>query len=254
MIRRTFAVAALLALFAACTQPPPSGRANPRNLQEAERALLQEQYEKAAGLYEAFLAEYPADAQRAEVRSQAGKCRLAAGHPDQAIRAFDQALADQPPPQLRWEILFRRAVAYRMLGDVPKAVDGFRAAAGAPAAERGRGVTNDELHYEYATALFRSGDFRGGQSELKQVSPAGPYEKQLAPRLGLAGYTVQVGAFGAEADARAEAAKLNGTIRQISGQRRLFQVVVGSFSRYDEAHRELLRLQGQGYTDAFILP
>jgi cell division septation protein DedD len=254
MIRRTLALAVLTAAFVGCTQPPSSSRGNPRNLQEAERALLQEQFEKAAGLYEAYLAENPGDAQRSEVRTQAGKCRLAAGHPEQAIRAFDQALADQPSAQLRWEILFRRAVAYRIQGDGLRAIEGFRIVSTAPVAERGRLVTNDEFHYEYATALFRVGDFKSGQLELKQVNLTGPYEKQLAPRLGLSAYTIQVGAFGTEADARAVEAKLNGSIRQISGPRTLFQVVVGSFIRYDEAQRELTRLQRQGYTDAFILP
>jgi len=253
-IRRSLSLAVLLAALAGCTQPPPTARTNPRNLQEAERAMLQEQFEKAAGLYEAFLSENPGDAQRAEVRTQAGKCRLAAGHPDLAIRSFDLALADQPAPSLKWEILFRRAVAYRMQGDLLKAVDGFRAVSLASPVERGKTVTNDELHYEYATALFRNGEFRSGQVELKQVSPSGPYERQLAARLGLTGYTIQVGAFGSEEDARGEAAKLNATIRQISGTRRLFQVMVGSYSRYDEAQRELARLQKQGYTDAFILP
>jgi hypothetical protein len=31
-------------------------------------------------------------------------------------------------------------------------------------------------------------------------------------------------------------------------------VLVGSFSRYEDAQRELGRLQRQGFTDAFILP
>ena len=79
-----------------------------------------------------------------------------------------------------------------MMGDAAKAIEGFRAVAAAPASERGRTVTNDELHFEYATALFRTGDFRGGKAELKLVNPTGPYERQLAPRLGLTGYTVQV--------------------------------------------------------------
>ncbi|HVE42227.1 MAG TPA: tetratricopeptide repeat protein [Planctomycetota bacterium] len=245
----------LLALFAtallSCSEPEVR-RVNPQLLQEAERAMLQGNWDRAAQQYEQFLSENPGDPQRIEVRTQIGKCRLGGGRPELAIRAFDQALTEGPASPLRWEILFRRAVAYRMMGDAAKAVEGFRAVLHAPSSERGRTVTNDELHFEYATALFRTGDFRAGQAELKLVNPAGPYEKQLAPRLGLTGYTIQVGAYSEQA-ANLEAAKLPGSrVRQTSGT--LFSVQVGSFARYDEAQRELAKLQRQGYTEAFILP
>jgi tetratricopeptide (TPR) repeat protein len=245
--------ALVIAIFLSCTEPPPR-RSNPQLLQEAERAMLQGNWERAASQYEAFLAENPGDPQRIEVRTQIGKCRLSAGHPEQAIRAFDQALTDGPASALKWDILFRRAVAYRLQGDAAKALDGFRAVAAAPASERGRTVTNDELHYEFATALFRAGDFKSGQAELKLVNPSGPYEKQIAPRLGLTGYTIQVASYGREELARAESEKVNGKIRVVASTPPLFQVLVGSYARYDEAQRELARLQRQGYTDAFILP
>jgi tetratricopeptide (TPR) repeat protein len=254
MMRRALALAfaGVLGAFLSCSEPEVR-RSNPQLLQEAERAMLRGDWDRAAQQYEGFLAENPGDPQRIEVRTQIGKCRLAGGHPEGAIRAFDQALTDGPSQPLRWEILFRRAVAYRMLGDAAKALEGFRAVLAAPAAERGRSITNDELHYEYATALFRTGDFRTGQAELKLVNPTGPYEKQLTPRLGLSGYTIQVGAYGNEKVAELEAAKLPGArVRPASPT--LFWVLVGSFARYDEAQRELSKLQRQGFTDAFILP
>lgn len=253
MIRRAAVLALLLPVFLSCSQPPPS-RSNPQLLQDAERSMLQGQWEKAAGHYETFLADNPGDAQRAEIRMQIGKCRLGAGQPEQAVRAFDAALLDQPTHPVRWEILFRRAVAHRMLGDAGRAVEGFRQVAAAPTSERGRAVTNDELSYEFAIALFRIGDFRAGQTELRRVGPTGPYGKLAGPRLGLTGYSVQVGAFGREDDARAEAAKLNATVRPLAGSPPLFLVLVGSYTRYDDALREQTRLQRQGYTDAFILP
>jgi len=246
-------LAALAATALLSCSEPEVRRSNPQLLQEAERAMLRGDWERAAQQYETFLAENPGDPQRIEVRTQIGKCRLAGGRPELAIRAFDQALTDGPSHALRWEILFRRAVAYRMMGDAAKAIEGFRAVASAPASERGRTITNDELHFEYATSLFRIGDFRAGQAELKLVNPSGPYEKQLAPRLGLTGYTIQVGAYGSEQVAALEAAKLPGArVRPASGT--LFWVLVGSFARYDEAQRELTKLQHQGYTEAFILP
>lgn len=250
---RRLPILGLLVLCLSCAETPPA-RSNTHLLQEAERAMLQAQWDRAAMQYEQFLVENPVDPQRAEIRTQVGKCRLGAGKPEPAVRAFDQALNDSPPPALKWEILFRRAVAQRMLGDFAKAAEGFRAVAAAPASERGRSVTNDELHYEYAGALFRTGNFTGGQAELKLVSPTGPYERELNVRLGLTAYSVQVGAFGNEDLARAEAGKLNAQVRPVPGSPPRFLILVGRFSKYDEAQRELARLQRQGYTDAFILP
>jgi len=213
--------------------------------------MLQGQWDRAAAQYESFLAENPGDPQRAEVRLQLGKCRLAAGHPEQAIRAFDQALGEQPVAPVRWEVIFRRAVAYRLQGDAPRAVEGFRTVLAAPLPERVRTVTNDELHFEYATALFRTGSFQSGQAELKLCSPTGPYERQLATRLGMSAYSVQVGAYGNEDAARTEAGKLNASVRVVAGS---YLVLVGSFAHVDDAQKELTRLQRQGYTEAFILP
>ena len=251
---RTSVIRGLLLLgLAGCSQPPPppASKSNSRLLAEADQAMLQGQWERAAGQYETYLAENPADAQRAEVRLQLGKCRLAAGRTEQAIRSFDQALGEQPPAAVRGEIHFRRAVAYRLQGDAPRAVEGFRTVLAAPLGERGRSVTNDELHFEYATALFRTGAFSSGLAELKLCSPTGPYERELAIRLGMTGYSVQIGSYGKEDFARAEAGKLNATVRMVSGS---YLVWVGSFGRYNDALKELSKLRSQGYVDAFIIP
>lgn len=253
MRSRSIAIVAAAAAFFSCSQPPPA-RTNAAQLQDAERAMLQAQYDKAAGHYESFLADNPGDAQRAELRMQIGKCRLGGGQPELAVRAFDQALLEQPPAHVRWEILFRRAVAYRMMGDAARAVESFRTVAAASPGERGKSVTNDELSYEHAIALFRLGDFKTGQAELRRVTPTGPYGKMAAPRLGLTSYTIQVGAFGHEDVARAEAEKIRASIKQVTGSPTVYLVLIGSFSRYDDAQRELTRLQRQGFTDAFILP
>lgn len=254
MARKSVVYGLLLLVLAGCSQPPPAARSNPRPLNDADQEMLQGQWDRAASQYEAFLAENPGDAQRAEIRLQLGKCRLAAGKPELAIRSFDQALGEQPSASVRWEIQFRRAIAVLLQGDAARAVEGFRTVAQAPLSERGRSVTNDELHYEYATALFRAGSFGGGQAELKLCDPTGPYERELALRLGMTGYAVQIGAFGTEDRARAEAGKLGASIRQLSGTPVLFLVLVGSFSHYDDAQKELAKLQRQGYTEAFIVP
>jgi tetratricopeptide (TPR) repeat protein len=248
----TWTAAAMLAL----TGCPPAGttRVNPQLLPQAEEAFLKEQYARAAGLYETYLQDNPADPDRADLRLRAGKCRAGAGQPDAALKLFDQGLAEQPAPAVRWELQFRKAVTLRLMGDPVRAVDLFRGVAQAPVSERGKAVTLDELNWEYAAALFRAGDFKGGQAQLSKVNPKGPYEKRLAPRIGLTGFTVQVGAFADRAAADAEALKVKGQVKPVVTDRVLYVVTSGVFTRYDEALLEADRLKRLGYKEPLVLP
>ena len=83
-------------------------------------------------------------------------------------------------------------------------------------AERGERILNDELHYEYALALFRSRDWASGQGELAKVSDAGPYGKQKKLRTGMRAFAVQVGAFASEGRAQTQAARLKSASRNSS--------------------------------------
>src|SRR6185436_12740498 len=116
LTKRSLVLVLVAVAFLSCSQPTPT-RTNAHLLQDADRAMLQGNWERGAALYEQFLADNPGDDKRAEIRMQAGKCRLGGGNVESATRSFDQALLDQPPGHIRWEILFRRAVAYRLLGD-----------------------------------------------------------------------------------------------------------------------------------------
>jgi tetratricopeptide (TPR) repeat protein len=249
-------MAALLVLgllWAGC-QAGAMGRVNPQVLAKADEAFLREQYSQAAGLYEAFLQDNPNDPARAELRLQAGKARAGAGQPDAALQQFDLALGAQPESSLKWELQFRKAVVLRLMGDPARAVSLFRLVAQAPASERGRAVSSDELHWEYAAALFRAGDFKGGQAELGKVGPKGPYERKLLPRLGLTGFTVQVGAFSDRAAAEVEAAKVKGALKPVVFDKVLYIVTSGLFARYDEALLEADRLRRLGYREVLVLP
>ena len=53
--------------------------------------------------------------------------------------------------------------------------------------------------------------------------------------------------------ARAEAEKIKGTVRALPGDKPLFVVTAGSFTRYEDAQREAERLKRQ-YPDAFVIP
>ncbi len=244
-------------LLAGCVVPPSGKTAY---LEKAEEQFLLGQYSQAIGHYEMFLSENPGHPDRAKVLVQIGKCHLGAGRPDEAIRSFDRAEALDPPGPIRWEIAFRRGVAFRLRGDAGRAVEAFRAVAAGPPAERGRLVMDDELHYELAMALFRAGDWKAGQAELAAVSPRGPFGARREVRLGLSAFAVQVGAFTEEGHARTQEARLKAffagaSVRRVGGGERPFYVVsAGPFSRYEDAQREADRLRDKGFSDAFVIP
>ena len=243
----------LLLLAASCTTTPGETVSNLHVLQDADREFILEQYLQAAGHYEAFIAYNPDYPQKPQVRVMAGRAYLGAGRIEQAVMTFDRAIAEAPAPAVRWDAVFHRAVAYRMKGEISRAVDAFRSVATAPAGERGGSVTHDELHYEFALALFRSGDWRGGQGELALVGPRGPFAAKSRMRLGLTSFAVQVGAYADDARARLEAERSKGIVRGIPGDKPLFAVLYGSFARYEDALREAARLKRQ-YPDAFVVP
>jgi len=243
----------VLAFLLSCTTVPGGEATNLHVLQDAEREYILEQYLQAAGHYEAFLGYNPSYENRCQVRLMAGRAYLGAGRVDQAVTTFDRALAESPPPVVRWDLVFHRAVAYRMRGETSRAIDGFRSVATAPATDRSSAVTNDELHYEFALALFREGDWKGGQGELAMVGTKGPFGAKSRMRQGLTSFMVQVGAYGDDARARSEAEKVKGVVRVLPGDRPLYAVVWGSFARFDDAQREADRLRRQ-YPDAFVIP
>ncbi len=244
---------ALSSILLAASCVGPGGAQNRMFLEEAEKEYLAGRYSQAAGHYEAFLADNPGHPEGAKIRLMAGKCHLGAGRPDLAIAAFDKSLAGQPPAGVRVEALFRRSVAYRLAGQADAALEGFRAVGAAPEADRV--VTSDEFRYEWAQAFFRAGEWKAGQAQLAAVSPNGPYAEKARSRLGLTAFTVQVGSFGTEAQARSAAARVpGGAVRPVPAESPRYAVTAGSFARYDDADREAERLRRLGYRDAFVIP
>jgi len=252
-MRRTAWAAALL-LAASCDTVPTVR--DPAVLAKADDLYLREQYSQAAGHYEMFLSVNPDYPRRAEICARAGKSYLAAGALDRAVGSLDRALASQPVPAVKVDATFRLGIARRMLGDIPKALEAFRATAAATIGDRdAAGITSDELAYETAQAKFRAGDWNGAQADLAKVAPQGPFGVKARTRLGLTGYVVQIGAFSDEAQARSAAAKVaEASVRVAPGSPPLHVVSVGPFARQEDAQREADRLKTSGFHDAFVLP
>jgi tetratricopeptide (TPR) repeat protein len=252
-MRRTAWAAALL-LAASCETVQ-----TPRNepvLARADDLFLREQYSQAAGHYEMFLSDNPEHPRRAELWARAGKCYLAAGSAEKALASLDRALAAQPSASVRADALFRKGIAHRVLGDVPKALEAFRATAAATIGDRdAAGITSDELAFETAQAKFRAGDWSAGQADLAKVTPQGPFGAKARVRLGLTGYVVQIGAFADDAQAKSTAAKVaEASVRVAPGSPPLHVVSVGPYARYENALAEAERLRASGFRDAFVIP
>lgn len=231
----------------------------PRNeplLVKADDFYVREQYSQAAGHYEMFVSENPSHPRRSELWVRAGKCYLAAGFPDRALGPLDRALGAQPPAFVAVDATFRKGIAYRMLGDVPKALAAFATTASARIGERdAAGLTSDELYFETALAQFRGGNWDAGQAELAKVAATGPFAAKARTRMGLKGYVVQIGAYENEAQAKSAAAKVaEAAVRHVPGSPSLHVVSVGPFARLEDAQREAERLKGSGFRDAFVLP
>lgn len=242
----------LAALAAGCETVPTNSR-NEALLGKGDDYYLQENYAQAAGHYDMFLTDNPGHERRAELRARIGKCYLAAGRADRAIDSFDRALASQPSPAVRADALFRKGIAWRVQGDASRSLEAFRSV---PRADLDRaGITADEFSYEFALALFRGGDWKGGQAELAKVAPQGPFGAKARTRLGLSAYAVQIGAYADEAQARAAAARSPGAqCRPAPGGPPLHIVSVGAFPRWEDAQREAERLKLAGARDAFVIP
>ncbi len=243
----------LVVLAAGCV--PSRTTKNTRNLEEAERKFMMGEFVRAATLYRLHLEWYPNEPRRAEILVRLGRCEMGAGNPEAALQAFAKAAGSMPDTQVRWEISFRRGIAYRMKGDYGRALTCFDEAEKGPTSLRdGAGVTRDELNYEIAIALFHAGRWEEGQKRLRDVSPRGPYADKVPSRLELDAFTVQVGTFTDEANAKRHAAKFKATVRPLPTDKPMFLVTVGSFRRYEDAKREAERLKRQGCDGAFVLP
>lgn len=254
ILRRAGSLLLILSALPGCTVLPGTATdsRNPHYLDQAETHFLRAEYAQAAGYYEEFVRDNPGHAERARILVKAGRCHLGAGKPDPALRALDEAAAGADPA-LRAEIVFRRAVAWRMKGDFARALDALRSCSPSAA------VTADEIHYETALGHFRAGDWSSGQASLRSVSDRGPFKKEKATGLALQTFAVHVGEFPQEAQARVTETRVKrhapaSAVLPVRYEEPLYVVTAGAFPRHDEAQREADRLRTLGFPSARVIP
>lgn len=229
----------LLCLSAACSVPE-AAPAREWSAARADAEFLLGSFSGAAHLYEQALAGAP-EARRAEVLAQIGKCRLGAGDPEGAIRAFGEALAAGPAAELRAEIHYRRAAAHNSRWEPVEALADLGRAREACAGA----VKAEEFAYRLAVTTLRAGDWKGGRALLGEVASRWPRSREAADakdRLALDAFRIQV--------ARVRQPK-GDTTPSAAGDH---LVLVGRFTRFPEAVREMERMRRAGQPDAFVIP
>lgn len=253
---------AVLLLAAACSSTPPSAPSEPaRSRFDADAEFLQRRDAAAERDYERLL-QGAAPEEKGPLWIQVGRCRLGKGDGAGALAAFDEALAAGVSDSQRVEAWYRRGLAHNFLWRPDRALVEFRRVQDAPASLREAAVKTDEFLYRLGVTCLRLGMTAEGRKCLEGIvreHPDSTDAPEARERLALKAMHVQIARAPNEVTAkrRATEARAKGLPAEViasasSPTDRL--VVVGRFTRFEDAIRELEKIRGLGYADAFPIP
>lgn len=256
-----YAVALILPVLVACSSTPaPAPDADAARL-EADAEFLQRRDGAAEREYERLL-KTAATNDRGPLLIQLGKTRLGKGDAAGALAAFDEAATLPLTESLQVETWYRRGLAHNYLWRPDRALAEFRRVLDAPRGARESAIKSDEFLYRLGVTHLRLGQAAEGKKVLEQIlreHPDSPEAAEARERLALKAIHVQIARAPNEITAtrRASEARAKGLLVEVissasSPGDRL--IVVGRFSRFDDAIRELERIRGLGYADAFPIP
>jgi len=259
LLRRSTLLASLL-LLASCSSTPVS----PEDLPSRDRAdaeFIEGRYSKAEREFEKILLKTSAS-ERGPLVLMLGKCRLGRGDAPGAITAFDEAIASASPETVRIEALYRRGIAQNVLWRPERALLDFRRVLEGSKEARESAVKSDELLFRVGVTCLRLGMTEEGRRHLGQLLKDHPESTEAAEakeRLALKAMHLQIARCPNEvtADRRASDARARGLQAEVirsaaaPGER---LVVVGRFTRFEDALRELARIRSMGFADAFPIP
>ena len=260
-MRGRFAVVLVLPVLAACaSSPAPTPEAGSARRQ-ADADFLQRRDGAAEREYERLL-KSAATEERGPLLIQLGRCRLGKGDALGALAALDEAVSSPLPESLKVEAWYRRGLAHNFLWRPDRAISEFRRVQEAPKEAREAAVKSDEFLYRLGVTYLRLGMATEGRLCLDQIvreHPGSSDAPEARERLALKAMHVQIARTPNEVSAtrRASEARARGLAAEVlssasSPGDRL--VVVGRFTRFEDAVRELERIRGLGYVDAFPLP
>lgn len=261
MAIRRFAALCLLTGLAACSSAPAPQPEAAHSRADADAEFLRRRDASAEREYEQLLLRSTPD-QRGSLLIQLGRCRLGKGDFAGAVAAFDDAASCPLPEPLKVEAWYRRALAQNALWRPDRALLDFRRVLEAPKEARESAIKVDEFLYRLGVTYLRLGMTADGRRCLEQVvrdHPRSGDAPEAKERLALKAIHIQIARTPNEAAAerRASEARTRGLAVEVlpsaaTPSERL--VVVGRFSRFDEAVRDLERIRGIGYADAFLIP
>ena len=254
-------VLAILPLLAACASPPPAPAPSDGSARlKADAEFLQKRDGTAEREYERLLAT-ATNEERGPLLIQVGRCRLGKGDVSGALSAFDQA-ASHPASSLpvRVEAWYRRGIAHNIQWRPDRALLEFRKVLEAPKDAREAAIKSDEFLYRLGVTCLRLGQSADGRKWLEQLVKEHPESSDVAEakvRLALKAMHIQIARAPNEAAAtrRAADAKAKGLSVEVIGSGAGDKlVVVGKFAVFEDAIRELEKVKGLGYSDAFLIP
>jgi tetratricopeptide (TPR) repeat protein len=256
-----FLVVLLLPLIAACSSSPaPKPDAGPSRAQ-ADAEFLRRRDASAEREYEQLLLQAAPD-QRGPLLIQLGRCRIGKGDFVGAVAAFDDAASSPLPEPLKIEAWYRRGLAQNALWRPDRALLDFLRVLEAPKEARESAIKVDEFLYRLGVTYLRLGMTAEGRRCLEQVlrdHPRSGDAPEAKERLALKAIHIQIARTPNEvtAERRASEARTRGLAAEVlpsaaTPAERL--VVVGRFARFEDAVRDLQRVRGIGYADAFLIP
>lgn len=261
-MKARFLVALLLPFIVACSaSPQPVDVDSGASRFNADAEFLQRRDGSAEREYERLLQAAP-PGERGPLLIQLGRCRLGKGDATGAIAAFDEAVSTSLPESLKVEAWYRRGIAHNFLWRPDRALLDFRRVLDASKEARESAIKSDEFLYRLGVTYLRLGMAADGRRCLDQIvrdHPESSDASEARERLALKSIHVQIARAPNEVTAarRASEARAKGLAAEVltsasaPGDR---LVVVGRFTRFEDAVRELERIRGLGYADAFPIP
>jgi tetratricopeptide (TPR) repeat protein len=251
----------VLPVLVSCSSAPGPAPAPSPSRSQADAEFLLKRDASAEREYERLLPS-ASTGERGPILIQLGRSRLGKGDAAGALRAFDEALGSSLPKPLEVEAWYRRGIAQNFLWRPDRALIEFKRVLDAPKDAREAAVKTDEFLYRIGVTYLRLGQAADGRKCLEQIvkdHPESPDAPEARERLALKAIHVQIARAPNEVTAarRASEARAKGLSAEVlassspAGDR---LVVVGRFTRFEDAIRELDKVRGLGYADAFPIP
>jgi tetratricopeptide (TPR) repeat protein len=260
-VRIRLGLAILLPALAACSSTPTAAPDSGPSRLNADAEFLLRRDGSAEREYERLLQTAPAG-ERGALLIQLGRSRLGKGDAAGALRAFDDALASSLSEPMKVEAWYRRGIAHNFLWRPDRALAEFQRVREASKEAREAAIKSDEFLYRIGVTYLRLGMAADGRKCLEQIvkeHPESPDAAEARERLALKAMHVQIARAPNEITAarRASEARSKGLTCEVinsasaSGDR---LVVVGRFTKFEDTIRELEKIRGLGYADAFPIP